>query len=196
MDDLDARIAALEAELAAEGPSSDEEEAFIPPLPTHLLPEFYTQAATAGRGGAQAEPPPLPRTAKKKRRKAEAGASAEAAVPGADNDGSDDARPLCAACGLRFSGPAQLAEHEAGRKHLKKVAEAAGDGAAAQPAPRRAPPPRGGPPPPLAGPSCALCCKEFTSEAQLAEHQSGKWHVARLRGELPPATSKRRRADG
>ena len=34
---------------------------------------------------------------------------------------------------------------------------------------------------------CALCRKTFTSDAQLAEHNRGKWHLMRLSGELAPS---------
>ena len=59
-----------------------------------------------------------------------------------------------------------------------------GGGAGAGPvAPRPAPGPR----PPPGVPHCALCRKTFTSAAQAAEHDGGKWHVMRTKGELAPS---------
>ena len=57
----------------------------------------------------------------------------------------------------------------------------------ALPTPGARVPPRGPGPPAGAVEHCALCRKTFTSKAQLLEHEGGKWHALRVRGELPPS---------
>lgn len=100
----------------------------IPPLPQHLLPEFYTQEATQRRGGVPAEPPPLRRAAPggdgddgaphepKRRRIVPSGEAVSAPLTADELAGRGD-RPVCVTCGLRFTSAAQLVEHKQGKKH-------------------------------------------------------------------------------
>ena len=181
LNELDAKIAALEAQLAGDS-SSDSDLEPIPPLDESLLPEFYTQDAARRRGGPPPQPPPLrrpvadagdPEAPQKKKRRKE-GAEAEPLPPAVVA-----AQPSCDVCGLRFSSEAQLQEHLRGKKHLTRERQLQGPEVAGGGGPR--------PRPTVfvpAGPHfCQLCRKDFTSSAQLVEHRAGKWHQARSKGE-------------
>lgn len=183
LNELDERLRQLEAELGSdsEGSGSDGSLSPIPPLPEACLPEFYTQEAAKRRGGVPPQPPPLRRPppdaspekhAPKRRKKAAPDPSLVEAVAAGDTS-----VPACATCGLRFTSEAQLAEHKQGKRHRAKEREAQFGPAVKRPPHRPVPEPK--------GPWCPLCRKGFTSEAQLEEHKQGKWHQARLRGELP-----------
>ena len=69
------------------------------------------------------------------------------------------------------------------RPGAREAAPGCGGGGGRAGPPRPAP----GPPPPPGVQHCALCRKTFTSDAQLAEHNRGKWHLMRLSGELAPS---------
>jgi hypothetical protein len=99
-------------------------------LPTHCLPEFYTQEASQKRGGVPLEPPPLRRVAAaaggdgaaekakpRKKRKVEGTGEADAAPLTAEEVAGGSDRPVCVTCGLRFTSAAQLEEHKQGKRH-------------------------------------------------------------------------------
>jgi len=178
-DDDDAVAAAAE---------SDSELERIAPLPSHLLPEHN---AYSGKGIGR----------KKKRGEknaANTGTTTAAPTPAlAAMIARREDMPRCNVCDKRFTSVAQLDEHERGKAHLK-AARARATGGTPRDASRR-PPGAGRPAAPgkpiagLPGPPagavehCALCRKTFTSKAQLLEHEGGKWHAMRVRGELPPS---------
>ena len=109
------------------------------------------------------------------------------------------ALPRCDVCAKDFTSQAQLDEHRKGRAHWRAArdARAAAHGRAV-PARRSSDDGRGSHASAAAsrgvrrdkapdGPHCALCRKTFTSEAQRAEHESGKWHKMRVAGTLAPS---------
>ena len=200
-DDDDAVAAAAE---------SDSELERIAPLPSHLLPEHN---AYSGKGigrkkkrgeknAANAGTTTAATTTTATRAGGDAGASgaAPAAAPTpalAAMIARREDMPRCDVCDKRFTSVAQLDEHERGKAHLK-AARARATGGTPRDVSRR-PPGAGRPAAPgkpiagLPGPPagavehCALCRKTFTSKAQLLEHEGGKWHALRVRGELPPS---------
>lgn len=90
------------------------------------------------------------------------------------------ARPRCERCGLDFTSDAQYAEHCKGKKHANAVRTSVGGSADRRSSRARAVKA------PL-GAHCALCRKIFTSDAQKAEHEGGKWHRQRVEGKLAPS---------
>ena len=179
-----------------DGDSDSSELEAIAPLPAHLLPEHN---AYSGKNVG------------KRRKKLKTGflATAEAAKAAAGAtiaapEGSGLAAilsrrrdmPRCEVCAKEFTSQGQLDEHNRGKAHLRAARAARGEGGRRVGAPeerrpggRGAGPPRPapGPKPPPGVPHCALCRKTFTSAAQLAEHNGGKWHMMRIRGELAPS---------
>ena len=116
------------------------------------------------------------------------------------------ALPRCDVCAKDFTSQAQLDEHRKGKAHWR----AARDANAAKNGHTKGPPfvrnsstdgtsrrasvhaasahTRGEREKPPDGPHCALCRKTFTSQAQRAEHDGGKWHKMRVAGTLAPST--------
>jgi hypothetical protein len=146
---------------------------------------------------------------RKKKRRAQADDAATTATAVKEEAAAGSDRPVCVTCGLRFTSAAQLEEHTRGKKHRQNErALRLGPAAAQGRPPSQRPPPvelevrrqrmswRVRMPvltPPHCdvwfssshqGPSCGLCRKAFTSDAQLQEHIGGKWHQMRMRGEL------------
>ena len=113
--------------------------------------------------------------------------------------------PKCEVCAKEFTSQAQLEEHNRGKAHLKATRAAAyaklvgGRGSAApgrgSVAPGRGggggragpPRPAPGPPPPPACRTARCAEKPSPADAQLAEHNRGKWHLMRLSGKLAPS---------
>ena len=195
-----------------DGSSSSSELEAIAPLPSHLLPEHNDYAGKhVGKRRKKLK------TGFLASREAATGAAASAGAADGDSAPATDPPPIlallarrkdlpkCEVCAKEFTSQAQLEEHNRGKAHLKATRAAAyaklvggrggavpgrggavpgrGRGAGRAGPPRPAP----GPPPPPGVPHCALCRKTFTGDAQLAEHNRGKWHLMRLSGELAPS---------
>ena len=184
----------------------------IAPLPSHLLPEHNDYAGKhVGKRRKKLKTGFLASREAATGASASAGADDGASAPAADPPpilallARRKNLPKCEVCAKEFTSQAQLEEHNRGKAHLKATRAAAyaklvgGRGSAApgrgSVAPGRGggggragpPRPAPGPPPPPGVPHCALCRKTFTSDAQLAEHNRGKWHLMRLSGELAPS---------
>ena len=195
-----------------DGSSSSSELEAIAPLPEHLLPEHNDYAGkNVGKRRKKLKTGFLASREAATGASASAGADDGASAPAADPPpilallARRKNLPKCEVCAKEFTSQAQLEEHNRGKAHLKATRAAAyaklvgGRGSAApgrgSVAPGRGggggragpPRPAPGPPPPPGVPHCALCRKTFTSDAQLAEHNRGKWHLMRLSGKLAPS---------
>ena len=114
------------------------------------------------------------------------------------------ALPRCDVCAKDFTSQAQLDEHRKGKAHWRAARDAnaaknghvvppfvrnsSTDGTSRRASVHAASAHARGREKPPDGPHCALCRKTFTSQAQRAEHDGGKWHKMRVAGTLAPST--------